>query len=939
MPTEPPQPGDELHRRLDELDARLARLEARLGVDAERSEAESKPQDAGPGASDAAAASGDEITPSERKAAALSRLAHAADVPHADTKAASEPQAQAGGGGGDAPPGRPAETDRVHVQPKPPQPKAPMAPKRPTKKPVSLEELIGGKLFAVVGPLIVLAGLAFGVKVAWDAGWLRLSETARCLGVAGFGAVLLVAGELTRKRLGRAASGSMTTVGIGAMYVAAWAAYGLFELVPAGGAFAMMAIVAVGGLALSLRAGLPIVAILSLLGGYAAPLLARASSPSPVALPVYVVTLTTIGLALSAWRPKFVSLRTACWWAGGLVATVWLLLAGYDEPFIALAFTAAMWGLFHAELIISTRHAQPEERARWLRFGTARPLIASLSTTAWAAAWLAFAFDQMSGAALNLGWMGPAGLAVACAMLWLVLAGGLGVLRDRPETARERLGVIFACEFGALIVVAVALGVSGWMEAVSWIAMGVGACFAARWLAAPAVVWYGYAVLALATGRILTYDLSMYASAPGYAMLGLELSGWSALVIGLGVGWCAAGLLSIGARSTVGWVFAQIAIGLGVLLAALFVAHENTTATAVAVVWSLVGLAAFVGFRAMSPPSTDRLKLIGGQIGGWVVLGIGVLAALFTEWFDAEITQRPLGLVITKATVAPFAVGAAMVAAAWIGRRILVSPGSDATAGRQRLSIFGLGNFLGVTLLLGAAGHIDAEPVPLVALYALAAAGLVLADRIDRALATAGVAAVAWCGAAFAWTIGLVPDWLDGDQTPLLHAGLWVGVLMAAVVPWIGRAVAFSLPPSSSHAVRGVAWAAGVLVLFTATSLEVARSAGIWFRVESVERGALSIWWTVFGVGLVVAGSLRRVAAARYAGLAIMAVAGAKVLLFDLVGLSPAVRAVSFIVVGLLFVAVAAGYLRLRKSGSSPADDHSDERPDEDPPPPGEGHA
>jgi uncharacterized membrane protein len=95
--------------------------------------------------------------------------------------------------------------------PPPPRPAAPPPP--PRERPdIDLEELLGGRLLALVGGLAVVLGLAFLLALAVDRGWL--DEVARTvLAFAGAGA-LLTLGVWLHERRGRTQA-SLAAVGTG----------------------------------------------------------------------------------------------------------------------------------------------------------------------------------------------------------------------------------------------------------------------------------------------------------------------------------------------------------------------------------------------------------------------------------------------------------------------------------------------------------------------------------------------------------------------------------------------------------------------------------------------------------------------------------------------------------------------------------------------------
>ena len=74
---------------------------------------------------------------------------------------------------------------------------------------------------------------------------------------------------------------------------------------------------------------------------------------------------------------------------------------------------------------------------------------------------------------------------------------------------------------------------------------------------------------------------------------------------------------------------------------------------------------------------------------------------------------------------------------------------------------------------------------------------------------------------------------------------------------------------------------------------------------------ALSIYWALYAIGLVALGFARRSAGCRYAGLALLGLALAKVLTVDMAEVRQVYRVLSFLAVGLLLVATSVGYAKL----------------------------
>jgi len=76
---------------------------------------------------------------------------------------------------------------------------------------------------------------------------------------------------------------------------------------------------------------------------------------------------------------------------------------------------------------------------------------------------------------------------------------------------------------------------------------------------------------------------------------------------------------------------------------------------------------------------------------------------------------------------------------------------------------------------------------------------------------------------------------------------------------------------------------------------------------------ALSLYWGAYAIGLVAVGFWRRVPVMRYAGLGLLAVTLAKVLIGDLAHLQYVYRVLSLLATGLLFIVTSIAYARLAK--------------------------
>lgn len=676
---------------------------------------------------------------------------------------------------------------------RPPEAKPRPAPKKPAAaRPASdpsrnIEQLIGGRWFLVLGALIVVVGVGFFLKLAYDQGWIgAIPPAARCLASAAFGFALMGVGRIAASRLGRFASTGFTAAGLGVLYATAYAAFAVFGLVGPAMAFGLLAGVCAVGLFTAVRAKSVTLSVLSLVGAYAAPvILARPDSPV-WSLPLYLLALLAVASVLAVRHRGQRVLATLSWWGTGVLGTAWLAMQAEDAPLLAAGFVIAVWLAVHA-----CRLAMPgagettrPKTARGLPRGLAG--VASFSTTLWAVGAMLLIADWL-GMPL---WMAAAGFTVVTLAAGMVLAGPLHVLTDAPRNEREIIGVSLTAQAGALLPAAIMLGINtAWSQILIWALLGLGAAFAGRWARAASLAWYGGAILLLGIGRV-----AIEATGPLHAgevgVVGLVFSWWMALAGLMGAACLAAAWLGRytpdghGTRpaARVLWTFELVAAG---LVFAAMVLHEDATDTGLMLAYLLMAAAG-----------------------------------------------------LTVASVRPGPVWLSFVASAYAGLATMI--------------------WFGV------------------------------------------FAQLAWFGAQF-------------ESPALLHPGLLWSLPLMAVWVWAGRAMRPAGPePHGMEALapRYSAWAVAAGLLLVATTLETARVAGMITDDATAQAGSVSIWWAVLATAALVIGFVRRAPVQRYAGIGLLLVATGKVLTWDLSQVSPAVRVLCFIGLGLVLLAVAAWYLR-----------------------------
>lgn len=782
----------------------------------------------------------------------------------------------------------------------------------------NLEKFVGLRLFAAVGALGLVIGVVLFLKLAIDSGWLRMPPMARCVSAAVFGFVLLGAGEIARRKINALASAGLSAAGIGTIYGAVWFAFSKFELVGQAGAFGLLAASSALGIAVAARANLLSVAIVSLAGAYLAPIIAATEDPAPIVFPSYLLALVALGLGLSALRPKpFRPLRAIVWWATAVFGTGAAFgAADAGQPLISLAFLGLFWGAVHAELWHATRgvsRADDSPPVRATPWRKARPIITTFGTTMWCGAVGVWSLEWTAPGAVALpDWSVTAALLLACGAIALVLAGNLRALIDVPRTDAERLGAALMAQAGALVVATVALALDDSTQAIAGVAIGVAGVFAGRWMNARSLNIYGLIVLSLALARLVLYDSwASGVAGPGtigWAFLGLNITMWTLLMLGAAAGWAITGVLLV--NRCVRGVWRSIGV-------------------------SSIGVASCVAYAAfLSPNAATEALLTGGVLLGAAAFvlalslrsaGLSVLAmvtlALFSALTLSHVVDRRGSAELAWVGIALTRWGAIMLLAAsvWsLGAAIMVRwSRADGT------------HWVSVAVLCAAAAMACAclafmSPTSdrgSVAWVWLAMSCGVLA--LHRLWPRVALDVIGFAGLGASVVLWIVAHALGDWQASTRHIGLHAGLLLA-----MAQAIALAVAAWALHRPRAVATmalavpiAAGVAIAlaFAATSLEVRRAAHTWVTDPTAQHAALSIWWGVYAIGLIVAGFVaapaRRgrssVAVVRHAGLALMTIAAAKVVLVDSAEVAELWRIVVFLGLGLMMLGVAIGYAKV----------------------------
>ncbi|GAB3646986.1 DUF2339 domain-containing protein [Ramlibacter alkalitolerans] len=332
--------------------------------------------------------------------------------------------------------------------------------------------LLGGNTVVRMGVVVLFIGLAFLAKYAVEHALLPPELRLAAIGAAGIALFVLGLRLRSRRpdRLGYATT--LQGAGIGVLYLTVFAAFRLYQFLPAGAAFVLLGLVCLFGAVIALALDAQALAFIAFAGGFAAPVLVSTGQGSHVGLFGYYVLLGA-AIAVIAWLRAWRALNLLGFFATFGIATLWGVLRYQPRDFGSTGpFLLAFFALYLlASLFYALRHGQAARKAvdATLVFGT--PIVAFglqaglVRDMPYA---MAFSALALGGLYVALGW-------------WLLRRG-----RGDPTVNRWLAECFVALALGFLTL-AVPLAVDGrWTSAV-WAVEGAGVYWMARrqqrWLA------------------------------------------------------------------------------------------------------------------------------------------------------------------------------------------------------------------------------------------------------------------------------------------------------------------------------------------------------------------------------------------------------------------------------------------------------------------------
>lgn len=212
-----------------------------------------------------------------------------------------------------------------------------------------------GNLIVRVGVIVLFFGVAFLLRYANAQGVLPVGL--KVFFVAALGMVLLGFGWWLRHSRGVYAL-VLQGGGIGILYITAFTALRLFQLMPASVGFALLLIMVVVSAALAVLQNAPALAIMAVTGGFLAPVLASTGEGSHIALFSYYALLNA-GILGVAWFKAWRVLNLVGFMFTFVIGTLWGVLRYTPEQLPGAQAFLILFFLFYVLIALLFASRQP----------------------------------------------------------------------------------------------------------------------------------------------------------------------------------------------------------------------------------------------------------------------------------------------------------------------------------------------------------------------------------------------------------------------------------------------------------------------------------------------------------------------------------------------------------------------------------------------------
>jgi uncharacterized membrane protein len=183
-----------------------------------------------------------------------------------------------------------------------------------------LESLIGGNWFNRIGILCIILSVGFFLKIAFENQWI--GPTGKVMTGVLIGVGFLLGGERMRAKGYRYYAHGLSGGGIAILYLAFFASFARYHLIGQTPAFALMAMTTATAVLLAARYNALAIAILGLIGGFLTPILLSTGTDNQIGLFSYI-TLLDLGVLSLAYFKKWRVLNFLAYGATVLMSAGW----------------------------------------------------------------------------------------------------------------------------------------------------------------------------------------------------------------------------------------------------------------------------------------------------------------------------------------------------------------------------------------------------------------------------------------------------------------------------------------------------------------------------------------------------------------------------------------------------------------------------------------
>ncbi len=313
--------------------------------------------------------------------------------------------------------------------------------------------LFGGNTLVRAGIVILFIGISFFLQIAIAAGIIPIEL--RLAAVALGSVALLVTGWRLRDKRPQY-SWTLQGGGIGVLYLTIFAALKLYQLIPAGPAFALLVAIAFLSAFIAVKQSAMPLAILGFAGGFLAPVLTSTGHGSHVGLFSYYLVLN-LGIAYVAFHKSWRPLNVLGWSFTFIISTLWGAKSYLPEHFATTEPFLIIFFLLFTAIAVLYAHRQATKASDYvdatLVFGT--PLVGF----------------SLQYALLRDSHFGLAYSALALGIFYIGLAWWL--LRRKRDTLKF-LGECFIALGIGFITLTLPLALDGRWTSAAWAVEGVG---------------------------------------------------------------------------------------------------------------------------------------------------------------------------------------------------------------------------------------------------------------------------------------------------------------------------------------------------------------------------------------------------------------------------------------------------------------------------------